>query len=476
MGFVYWARRLFTEGVSPHNMSNESGDPGRKGDARRRRGWGGWNRSNPPVQIGTDQRRVHFAMYSSSPWPGQGESSLRRRGRWGPAALRGIREIWYLIKEEEEEEEEGIGGHGSGAGDGGRLGRGGVAAPSQQVLPEAGAVRDALGESQRRRRSWSPAAPRGLRAVRGADRGDQGRLEDRTAARGVRPPPASSVLLRRGPSGLRPLGQARGAAGGDGVERRTRPRLRRPGRHHLPLRRPRRAGGCAVFHGEGVLRGERGGVRLLGGRGCVQDRGEQAILRPRSVGAALVSSSGRGAFGGAPLYGRDRAAVHNVGERWGAAGGGGGGRGAHGGWGGGAAVWHWRGEGGEDDCLRKWEDAGSVHRWREVACHHHRLLQDHVRIQLRGLYPGFPNYLPFTLHWSTSVLLAHIARIEHERPRRKVFLTLCWSSIHLHVFWGDGFWVLSYCCSNHVSASNIRLCGLVKCGIDEKISTEGLTS
>lgn len=113
-----------------------------------------------------------------------------------------------------------------------------------------------------------------LRPVRRSDRCHPRRLQDRPALRRVRPPQAPHFQLCRRPHLRNRLEKPRWTPDRHVLVRRPNPNLRRPGWHRLPLQHQRGARRAERVHGERVLRGERGGVRVLGERRRLRDGGE----------------------------------------------------------------------------------------------------------------------------------------------------------------------------------------------------------
>lgn len=187
-----------------------------------------------------------------------------------------------------------------------RLGRRGVAAPLQPLLPQARGLPHDVEP-----RGLEPQQGR-LRPLRRPHRRHPRRLQDRPAPRRVRPAQAPHLQFL-GPSTRRDhLETPRRKIDRNVLDRRPNPSLPRPGRHRLSVQHPRRDRRAEHLHGEGVLRAQRRRLRLLGKRRRLHHRVESAVLRFGFPEPEPGPAGRPGDRGPAVLYGRDRAAVHYV--------------------------------------------------------------------------------------------------------------------------------------------------------------------
>lgn len=141
-----------------------------------------------------------------------------------------------------------------------------MAAPLQPLLPEAGALPDAVEASR-------PHAQQNcLRSIRRPDRRHPRRRQDRPALRRVRPPQAPHLHLLRPPHFRDRVAEPRRPPDRNFLDRRLNPSLHHAGWNRLFLQYSRRAGRDLLF-GEGVFRKQCCRVRVLGKRRRLHQRG-----------------------------------------------------------------------------------------------------------------------------------------------------------------------------------------------------------
>lgn len=141
-----------------------------------------------------------------------------------------------------------------------------MAAPPQPLLPEAGGLPDAVEASR-------PHAQQSrLRPLRRPHRRHPRRRQDRPALRRVGRPKAPHLHLLRPPHRRDGVAEPRRPPHRDVVDRGPNPSLHHSGRHRLLVQYPRRAD-RDILPWQGVLREQRGRVRVLGERRRLHHRG-----------------------------------------------------------------------------------------------------------------------------------------------------------------------------------------------------------